>query len=689
MPYIGNDIRANEDYKIIDDISSGFNGSATSFALQVGGSAPVPFPKFEQQLLISVNGVIQEPDPSGSAGFRLSGTNIVFSSAPTNGHAFFGVIYAGADYLNAGGTFPSGTASVPSITFSSDTDTGIFSPSSGAVAITSNGTKVAQFPTAQGSSGQALVTDGAGVLSFATPSGTTASSITVADESSDTTCFPIFTTGATGSLGPKSGSNLTFNSSSGLLTATSFSGSGASLTSLNASNISSGTISASRVPTLNQNTTGSAATLTTARTIGGVSFDGSANINLPGVNTSGNQNTSGTAAIATTISVGDESSDTTCFPVFTTAASGNLAPKTGSNITFNSSSGLLTATSFSGSGASLTSLNASNISSGTISASRVPTLNQNTTGSAATLTTARTIGGVSFDGSANINLPGVNTSGNQNTSGTAAIATTISVGDESSDTTCFPVFTTAASGNLAPKTGSNITFNSSSGLLTATEFSGSGASLTALNIVTDTSPQLGGNLDCNGNDITGNGNIDLPDNSKIKLGTGDDLQMYHTGSASFIDAYTSNLQIRNDGSEVMASFNRNSGVELYFNNVKKFESTVRGVEISGNATNPLSSLSDGSTITVDFGASCNFTVTLGGNRTFGDPDNTASSVGSSGSIFIVQDGTGSRTASFHADYKFPGGTAPTLSTAANAIDRLDYIVRADNNVHCVVTLDVK
>jgi len=565
MPYIGNDIRANEDYKIIDDISSGFNGSATSFALQVGGSAPVPFPKFEQQLLISVNGVIQEPDPSGSAGFKLSGTNIVFSSAPTNGHAFFGVIFAGADYVNAGGTFPDGSTSVPSITFSNDTDTGIFRSGSGLVSVTSNGTKVATFPTSAGSSGQALVTDGAGVLSFATPTGTTASSITVADESSDTTCFPIFTTGATG----------------------------------------------------------------------------------------------------------------------------NLAPKSGSNLAFNSSSGLLTATGFSGSGASLTSLNGSNISSGTIAAARVATLNQNTTGSAATLTTARNIGGVSFDGSASIDLPGVNTAGNQNTSGTAAIATTISVGDESSDTTCFPVFTTAASGNLAPKTGSNITFNSSSGLLTATEFSGSGASLTALNIVTDTSPQLGGSLDIQSNDITGSGNLDLTDSGRIKLGTGDDLQVYHNGSGSFIDAYTNNLQIRNDGSEVIASFNRNSGVELYFNNVKKFESTVRGVEISGNATNPLTSLSDGSTITVDFGASCNFTVTLGGNRTFGDPDNLNSSVGSSGSIFIVQDGTGSRTASFHADYKFPGGTAPTLSTAANAVDRLDYIVRANNDVHCVVTLDVK
>ena len=358
MPYIGNDIRSNEDYKIIDDISSGFNGNETSFALQVAGASPVPFPKLAQQLLISINGVIQEPDPTGSTGFKILGTNIVFSSAPTGGHAFFGVIYAGADYVNAGGTFPDGTSQVPSISFTTDTDTGLFRSGSGLVSVVSNGTKVVTFPSNQGSNGQALITNGAGVLSFGSVG--TATAVTVADESSDTTCFPLFVTAATGDLGPKSGSNLAFNSSSGLLTATAFSGSGASLTSLNGSNISSGTISAARIATLNQNTTGSAARLTTARTIGGVSFDGSANINLPGVNTAGNQDTSGTAAIATNITVGDESSDTTCFPVFTTGSQGNLSPKTGSNLTFNSSTGVLTATtfsgSFSGSGASLTSL---------------------------------------------------------------------------------------------------------------------------------------------------------------------------------------------------------------------------------------------------------------------------------------------------------------------------------------------
>jgi len=79
-----------------------------------------------------------------------------------------------------------------------------------------------------------------------------------------------------------------------------------------------------------------------------------------------------------------------------------------------------------GSGASLSNLNASNISSGTINAARIPTLNQDTTGNAGSATileNARTIGGVSFNGSANINLPGVNAAGNQNTTGNAATST--------------------------------------------------------------------------------------------------------------------------------------------------------------------------------------------------------------------------------------------------------------------------
>ena len=167
MPYIGNNLRSNNAYKTVDDVSSSFNGSTTTFALTVGGSAPVPFPKYETQLIISVGGVVQEP----GTGFTLSGTNIVFGSAPASGENFFGVILAAADYLNAGGTFPDGTNTVPSITFSDDTDTGIFRSGSGLVSIAANGVKVATFPTSAGSSGQVLSTNGSGVLSFVDQSG--------------------------------------------------------------------------------------------------------------------------------------------------------------------------------------------------------------------------------------------------------------------------------------------------------------------------------------------------------------------------------------------------------------------------------------------------------------------------------------------------------------------------------------
>jgi len=172
MPYLGNNLQvAFESYKAIDDISSSFNGSTTSFALQVSGVAPTPFPKVPENCVISVGGVIQKPDSSGTTGFKFTGTNIVFSSAPASGESFFGVILAGADYVNAGVNFPDGTNTAPSITFSDDTNTGWYRAGSGVVALTSNGTKIAQFPSGTGSADYILKTDGAGNLSWAEQSG--------------------------------------------------------------------------------------------------------------------------------------------------------------------------------------------------------------------------------------------------------------------------------------------------------------------------------------------------------------------------------------------------------------------------------------------------------------------------------------------------------------------------------------
>jgi hypothetical protein len=146
MPYIGHSPEvAQRRYESVDDISGSFNGSTTSFALQVGGVTPAPFPVASENVLISVGGVIQEPDGTGTNGFQLTGTNIVFSSAPAAGQSFFGVILAGADYVTAGHAFPDGDAAGPSITFSQDLDTGVFRVGSGAIGFGGDGSERARL----------------------------------------------------------------------------------------------------------------------------------------------------------------------------------------------------------------------------------------------------------------------------------------------------------------------------------------------------------------------------------------------------------------------------------------------------------------------------------------------------------------------------------------------------------------
>ena len=141
------------------------------------------------------------------------------------------------------------------------------------------------------------------------------------------------------------------------------------------------------VQAVNVADTGSSATtlkLKTARTIGGVSFDGTTDINLPGVNIVGNQSTSGNAATATKLQTARS-----------IAISGAV---TGTATSFNGSANITIAT---------TAIDGSKISTGTIPAARIPTLNQNTTGNAATATKLATpvqINGVDFDGSQSINI---------------------------------------------------------------------------------------------------------------------------------------------------------------------------------------------------------------------------------------------------------------------------------------------
>ena len=89
MPYIGNSPANVGNYQVVDDISSTFNGVLTSFALTASSLAINPAKS--GQLLVSINGVLQEPDDTGTEGFKVSGSNIVFSSAPATGSTFWAV----------------------------------------------------------------------------------------------------------------------------------------------------------------------------------------------------------------------------------------------------------------------------------------------------------------------------------------------------------------------------------------------------------------------------------------------------------------------------------------------------------------------------------------------------------------------------------------------------------------------
>jgi len=145
-------------------------------------------------------------------------------------------------------------------------------------------------------------------------------------------------------------------------------------------------------------TTGNAATATalaTARAIGGVNFDGTAAIDLPGVNASGNQDTSGTAATATNVTASaNNSSNETVYITFVDGATGTQGIETDTGLNYNPSTGVLTTTSVTG---NLTGNVTGNVSGSSGS----------TTGNAATATalaTARNIAGQSFDGSGDITI---------------------------------------------------------------------------------------------------------------------------------------------------------------------------------------------------------------------------------------------------------------------------------------------
>ena len=123
---------------------------------------------------------------------------------------------------------------------------------------------------------------------------------------------------------------------------------------------------------------------------------------------------------------------------------------------------------------------------------------------------------------------------------------------------------------------------------------------------------------------------------------------------------------------------------------KTFVSTVvldGIVSVSGPVKSFITTLTDAASVAVSMNTGNNFLVTLGGNRTLAAPSNATA--GQTGSIYVVQDSTGSRTLSYNTVYKFPAGSVPVATTTGGAVDMLLYNVRSSTTIDTVMLKDFK
>ena len=124
-----------------------------------------------------------------------------------------------------------------------------------------------------------------------------------------------------------------------------------------------------------------------------------------------------------------------------------------------------------------------------------------------------------------------------------------------------------------------------------------------------------------------------------------------------------------------------------FASAAAFNSVTTSVENVGKATftkqvagTPVT-LTDAASIALNLTTGTNFIVSLGGNRTLENPSNAV--VGQTGQIYVIQDGTGSRTLAFGDAYNFPNSNTPVMSTSASSVDLLVYNVRGVSAIDTV------
>ena len=170
------------------------------------------------------------------------------------------------------------------------------------------------------------------------------------------------------------------------------------------------------------------------------------------------------------------------------------------------------------------------------------------------------------------------------------------------------------------------------------------------------------------------------DTTGLDYGTAATLD-FGTGDANLIPVSSA------DGRYVAVSVDSTITSAKTFTSATTFESNIVAVKGSRSySAQTTVAVSVNNTVGYNFGTSNNFVTTLTDNATLKNPINQEP--GQSGIIYMIQDGTGSRTLSFGTYWEFEGGIAPTLSTAASAVDVLIYNVRTTTAISTFPILNI-
>jgi len=182
------------------------------------------------------------------------------------------------------------------------------------------------------------------------------------------------------------------------------------------------------------------------------------------------------------------------------------------------------------------------------------------------------------------------------------------------------------------------------------------------------------------------GDITLNAQSDVRFADSDSSNYVALQAPATVSRNTTFTLPSADGSAGQALKTDGSGA-LGFETFLLATETTNGQVVTGGVRGAITTLTDAATIAIDMDDNNNFKVTLGGDRTLGNPTNVVE--GQTGFIEVHQDSTGGRTLAFSSNYRFVGGTAPTVTDTASAVSILAYAVMADEKIMITSHLDVK